>query len=134
MAEMMTYDGSTSWAEYEAHVGVYCDLYDLPKRERVRYLNPNLRGEAQAVLLNLTEEQREDYSEVAAALEQAFCPTEKVHAYLAELQARRQMDDGALAALARDIQQKTRLAYPEAPKKMMERMVTGYFVGALKDR
>ena len=57
MARMMTYDGTGSWLEYEAHFEEYCGLYGWDDTRKARYLLLHIRGAAQTVLVGLTVEQ-----------------------------------------------------------------------------
>ena len=120
---MLTFDGTTSWLEYETYVDEYARALRWSDRKKAQYLCLSLRGSALGILLSLQPEQREDYKEVKSALRQHFCPAEKVFVYQAELQARRHQPGEDLAELARDIRTKARLAYPEADAQTLETLM-----------
>ena len=71
MAQMMTYYGTDSWLEYEAHFEEYCGRDDARK---ARYLCLHLREAAQTVQVGLTAEQKGEYCQVVDALKRYFCP------------------------------------------------------------
>ena len=134
LAKLTTYDGTTPWLEYEVYLDDYADFKGWSITEKARHLGLSLRGAAQGVLLGLKAESRKSYPSVKGALEQYFCPAEKVYVYQAELLARRVQPDEELADLCRDIQTKTRLAFPEANEATMDSLMKGYFCSSLTDR
>ena len=134
LAKLTTYDGTTPWLEYEVYLDDYADFQGWSITEKARHLGLSLRGAAQGVLLGLKAESRKSYPSVKGALEQYFCPAEKVYVYQAELLARRVQPDEELADLCRDIQTKTRLAFPEANEATMDSLMKGYFCSSLTDR
>lgn len=133
IARLMTYDGSTPWLEYEAHLEEYATAFGWSKEKKAQFLCLSLRGTAQGTLVGLSAEQRRDYKAVTDALRQNFCPAEKIFTYQAELQARRLKKDEDLAELARDIRSKTRLAYPEADPGTREVLMRTHFYNGLTD-
>ena len=59
VSRLMTYDGSTPWLEYEAHLEEYAGTFGWTEEKKAQYLCLSLRGVAQGALLGLSpEEQR----------------------------------------------------------------------------
>ena len=133
VARLMTFDGTTSWLEYEAHLEEYAASYKWSENRKAQVLCMSLRGAAQGVLLSLSSLQRQSYQAVTDALRQNFCPAEKVFVYQAELQRRRLQTDEELSDLARDIRAKARLAYPEADNATLESLMRNHFCASLTD-
>ena len=127
MGRLDTYDGTTPWLEYQTYFEEYSDFCGWSDPEKARYLCLQLRGGAQSVLVGLEQSERRDYDQVVHALRQHFCPAEKVYTYQAELQARRLQPDESLTDLAREIQCKARLAYPEAGLVTLESLMRSHF-------
>lgn len=134
VSRMMTYDGSTPWLEYEAHLDEFSKFFQWTDERKAQYLCLSLRGTAQGILLSLHPDQRSNYEAVTAALKQYFCPAEKVFVYQAELQARRLQPGEELSDLARDVRTKARLAYPEADVGTLEALMRNHFCSSLADK
>ena len=67
-------------------------------------------------------------------MQQHFCPKEKVFIYQAELNSRKLSPDETLSDLSRDIQMKTRLAYPEAEGTTLNSLMTSCFISSLVEQ
>ena len=134
LGRLDTYDGTTPWLEYQTYFEEYSDFCGWDSVDRARYLCLQLRGGAQSVLIGLEPADRKDYEKVVYALRQHFCPAEKVYTYQAELQARRLQPEESLTDLAREIQCKSRLAYPEAGATILESLMRSHFCNSLTNR
>ena len=134
MGRLDTYDGTTPWLEYQTYFEEYADYCRWTDPDKARFLCLQLRGGAQSVLVGLGQEERRDYEKVVHALRQHFCPAEKVYTYQAELQARRLQPAESLTDLAREIQCKARLAYPEAGTVTLESLMRSHFCNSLTNR
>jgi hypothetical protein len=117
--KLATFDGSVQWLEYEAYFDQYAKVHKWDDGQKAQYLSLSLRGPAQSILLSLKLTDSLPYDSIKKALEQYFCPPEKVYVYQAELQGRKLKPAEELNDLARDIRTKTRLAYPEADEKTL---------------
>lgn len=62
-----TYDGSGSWADYLIQFNIIADHYHWDDHNRALHLAVNLRGTAQSVLSDLSQEQRASYASLAYA-------------------------------------------------------------------
>ena len=134
VSRLMTFDGTDSWPEYEAHLDEYAKFHQWTDQQKARHLCVSLRGNARSILLELDSKQREDYTAILGALKRHFCPAEKVFVYQAELQNRRLQPEEELSELARDIRTKTRLAYPSADQKTLETLMKTHFCNGLTNR
>ena len=134
VAQMMTYDGTTSWLEYETYIEEYGNAVGWSSEKKAQYLCLSLRGNALGVLMSINPEDRKNFQAVKRTLKQHFCPEEKVHVYRAELQARKLKKSEDLADLMRDIQNKARLAYPGADPSILETLMCQYFQSSLTDK
>jgi hypothetical protein len=134
LGKLDTYDGTAPWLEYQTYFEEYADFCRWSGPEKARYLCLQLRGGAQSILVGLDTAERRDYDRVVNALRQHFCPAEKVYTYQAELQARRLLPDESLTDLAREIQCKARLAYPEAGITTLESLMRSHFCNSLTNR
>jgi hypothetical protein len=131
--KLATFDGSIPWLEYEAYFDQYAKVHEWDDTRKAQFLSLSLRGPAQSILLSLKLTDSLKCDDIKKALEQYFCPPEKVHVYQAELQGRKLKPDEELNDLARDIRTKTRLAYPEADEKTLEYLMKNYFCSSLTD-
>jgi hypothetical protein len=128
----MTFDGTDSWQEYEAHIEMCAQYYKWTEADKVANVCLGLRGEARGVLLGLTEAQKQDYGETVKVIKQHYCPEEKQFVYQAELKNRKLQPGEELSMLARDIRSKARLAYPDASGTTAENLMTMFFCDGLE--
>ena len=130
--KVMTFDGTDSWQEYEAHIDMCAQYYKWTEADKVANVCLGLRGEARGVLLGLTEAQKADYDETVKVIKQHYCPEEKRFVYQAELKHRRLQPGEELSTLAREIRSKSRLAYPDANVATAESLMTMFFCEGLE--
>lgn len=69
-----TKNGKTSWQNYKSHFDACAMLGNWNKQEKGLYHDVSLRGQAQGLLWNLSEEALNDYDELARALTERFSP------------------------------------------------------------
>ena len=94
------------------------------------YLAVSLRGQAQGVLGNLSE-QSNNFKALSTALQERFAPPNQTELYRCQLRDRRQKASESLAELAQDIRRLTNLAYPSAPHEVKETLSKEQFVDSL---
>ncbi|VDI31895.1 Hypothetical predicted protein [Mytilus galloprovincialis] len=80
----------------------------------------SVRGQAQGVLGNLTQESRQDFKELVKALEERFSPSNQTELYRTQLRERHQRAVETLPELGQDIRRLTNLAYATAPNEVRE--------------
>ena len=132
--QLTPFDGTTSWIEFENQVERYGKYLKWSDAEKAQQMCLSLREPASGVLMGLTSDQCEDYKTVRSTLKQHFCPAEKVFIYQAELRARKLHPGEDLDALAREILQKTSLAFPHTDMETKESLMQNYFCDSLTDR
>ena len=108
------YDGKTSWEAYLTQFKLLSELNHWTEQQKATYLAINLQGPALTVLTNLLEEQRGDFTALAAALKNHFGNNHQAELNRAHLCSRTKKRDESLHELAEDVQHLIRLAYPEA--------------------
>ena len=109
------------------------ELNHWTEQEKAAHLAISLRGPALTVLTNLPEEQRSDFSALAAALKNRFGNNHQAELNRAHLRGRTKKRDETLPELAEDIERITRLAYPEAAEAMVIVLAKDQFIDALPD-
>ena len=90
-----------------------------------------MRGSALTVLTNLPEEQRGDFTALITALKNRFGNNHQAELNRAHLRSRTKKRDESLPELAEDVEQLTRLAYPEAAETMIVVLAKDQFIDAL---
>ena len=132
--KLANYDGTTSWVDYESYYNEYAEAAEWDDEDKATYLRLSLSGVALSVFSGIVPSQRGNYQEVLTMMQQHFCPKEKVFIYQAELNSRKLGPDETLCDLSRDIQMKTRLAYPEAEGLTLNSLMTSCFISSLIDQ
>ena len=127
------FDGKSSWEAYQAQFKLLAELNHWTEQEKAAHLAISLRGPALTVLTNLPEEQRSDFSALAAALKNRFGNNHQAELNRAHLRGRTKKRDETLPELAEDIECITRLAYPEAAEAMVIVLAKDQFIDALPD-
>jgi hypothetical protein len=108
-------------------------LAELTEQQKAAYLAISLRGSAQMVLTNLSEEQRRDYTALSAAFQNRFGNTRQIELNRAQLRGRNKRREETLPKLAEDVERLTRLAYPDAAEEMVIVLAKDQFIDALPD-
>jgi hypothetical protein len=81
----------------------------------------------------LQEEQRRDFEMLASALGRRFNPENQSELYRVQLRNRVRMTEETLPELSQDIRRLVRLAYPEAPPRMIGVLAKDHFIDAIND-
>ncbi|VDI75289.1 Hypothetical predicted protein, partial [Mytilus galloprovincialis] len=76
-----TYDGKGPWLDFRSHFDACSQINNWTDKEKGLYLAVSLRGQAQGVLGNLTQESRQDFKELVKALEERFSPSNQTELY-----------------------------------------------------
>ena len=90
-----------------------------------------LRGLAQGILGNLSENEQLNYSELTRALNDRFDPPDQMELYRIQLRERQQKASESLPELGQHIRRLTNLAYPTVPADVRETLAKDQFVDAL---
>ncbi|KAJ8035018.1 hypothetical protein HOLleu_22092 [Holothuria leucospilota] len=100
---------------------------------RAMQLAANLRGQAQALLADLPEQERQNYYALVKALQQRFGAESQTGLYKALLRNRVRKTNETLPELAQDLKRQVARAYPDASVAMREALAKDYFIDALSD-
>ena len=125
------FDGRTDWPEYLVYFEQLAEVYGWDHPTMAVILGLSLRGNARSVLASLSLAQRRDYKVLKDALTQAFCPTQQIYLYQAELKNRMKRPNESLSDLGRDIVRLAKLAYPTADPDTRETVAISAFLDAL---
>ena len=125
------YDGKSDWLEYVVYFEQMSEMYGWDHLTMAMVLGLSLRGGARSVLVSLTLAQRRDYKVLKGALTQAFCPTQQIYLYQAELKGRTKQTGEGLSDLGHDIMRLVKLAYPSADAETRETVAISAFLDAL---
>ena len=125
-----TSDGSSSWRDYKAHFQTCAEINDWSYLEKGLYLAVSLRGHAQGVMGNLSNNTK-DYNAIVNALEERFAPPNQADLYQAQLRERRQKAPESLSELGQEIRKLTNLAYPTAAEVLKETLAKDRFIESL---
>ena len=102
ISRVQTYDKIASWLEYQAHFDGYSTLVGWEGTRKAWMLCAR----------SLTAEQRADIDVVTSTLQRHFCPKERRYAYMTELQHYKKKPEETWSEMARNLQSKARVAYP----------------------
>ena len=125
------YDGVSDWLEYLVYFEQLAEVQGWDQPTMAIVLGLSLKGSARSVLVNLSLQERRDYSTLKDALTQNFRPPQQVHLYQVELRSRKRQAGESLAELGRDIIRLTRLAYPSADQATRETIGISAFLDAI---
>ena len=94
-----SYDGTTSWLDFKSHFEACAKLGQWSDEERGLYLSVSLRGLAQGILGNLSENEHLNYSELTRALNDRFAPPDQMELYRIQSRERQQKASESLSEL-----------------------------------
>ena len=126
-----TYDGSCSWLDYFAQFEMVGELNAWSNGVKAMYLASSLRGDARAVLGDLNQNARRNYTMLVNALDRRFGAENKAELNKTLLKNRRRKKGETLPELAQGIRRLVRNAYPDANSQIMESLAKDQFLDAL---
>lgn len=97
------------------------------------YLAGSLKGQARAILNELSPSERRYYDKLVKALSNRFGTTNRAEMYRARLQSKTRNRDESIPELAQTIRKLTRQAYPNASSNLLDVLALDHFVDALTD-
>ena len=109
------------------------DYYRWSNYDRALQLATHLRGTAQGVLSDLSQEQRTNFDSLVSALAARFEPVQQSELYRAKIKSRIRHKGEPIVELAQDIRKLIRLAYPSATTEVREQLSKDCFIDALND-
>ncbi len=128
-----TYDGKTSFADYQVQFELVAELNHWSAHEMGLELATNLRGAAQAVLSDLEAGQRYCYNTLVRALMARFEPEDQAELYRSQLRNRFRKPKEDLNALSADVKRLVWKAYPRAGHETKEKLARDSFIDSLND-
>ena len=128
-----TFDGLGNWTDYLIQFNLIADYYHWSNYDRALQLATHLRGTAQGVLSDLSQEQRTNFNSLVSALAARFEPVQQSELYRAKIKSRVRRKGEPIVELAQDIRKLIRLAYPSATTEVREQLSKDCFIDALND-
>ncbi|XP_071576725.1 uncharacterized protein [Temnothorax nylanderi] len=128
-----TYDGSVPLQEYFSQFNLIARANFWDDTTKTVALASSLRGKARAILETVQDIECLNFSELKSKLELRFGEGRLTQNYYSALTNRRQKFGEDLAALGSDIERLSRLAYPECPYEIREKIACSQFVTAVAD-
>ena len=128
-----TYNGQTSWSwckkQFEA--AATANLWEEEQKSTALVIA--LRGAALEIRQTLSEEDRNSYSALAAALELRFGDKHLKQVYAVQVKTRTQKVGESLQEFEADVKRLVRLAYSDAPPTFQETLAIETFVNGIRD-
>ena len=128
-----SYDGKTSCRDYLVQFEMIADLNGWNAPTRALELATSLRGQAQAILSDLSALERSDFDKLVTALIGRFEPENQSEVFRAQLKGRQRKRGEALTELCQEIKRLVRKAYPLAPRAIREALAKDSFIDSLGD-
>ncbi|KAK3086157.1 hypothetical protein FSP39_014434 [Pinctada imbricata] len=128
-----TFDGTTPWLDFKNHFEYCVQLNEWNDKQKALFLGVSLRGAAQQILSNLSNDKKADYKELVIALEKRFAPPNIEELYKAELRMRLRKQGESLLELGQAVRRLVTLAYPNAPEKVLDTLSKDNFLNFLTD-
>ena len=128
-----TFDGVSPWEDYKAQFDLIAELNSWEDETKAVYLAASLKGHAQAVLGDLDERRRRDFTSLVAALSSRFGAEHQTELYRTQLKTLLRKKEQTLPELAQTTRRLTRQAYPEATEGIRETLARDHFIDALPD-
>ncbi|CAG2207440.1 unnamed protein product [Mytilus edulis] len=87
--KVATYDGSGDWNDYRSHFEACSSINGWDNLEGL-YLAASLRGQAQGVLGDLSDDKKSHFDQLVRSLEERFAPPNQSELYRVQLKERKQ--------------------------------------------
>ena len=127
------YDGTEDLEDYLSQFEILADLNTWSYDTKSLYLASSLKGDARALLSELTSLERRDYDCLVKSLKLRFGSLNRSEIYKANLQTRVKRHDETISELAQSIKKLTRQAYPDAPYNLISTLARDHFIDALPE-
>ena len=127
------YDGKDDLEDYLSQFEILSDLNAWNYETKSLYLASSLKGDARALLSELTSMERRDYGSLVNSLKLRFGSLNRSEIYKANLQTRSKRRDETISELAQSIKKLTRQAYPNAPFDIISTLARDHFIDALPE-
>ncbi|XP_071652584.1 uncharacterized protein [Temnothorax longispinosus] len=128
-----TYDGTTPLQEYFSQLSLIARANHWDDATKTVVLASSLRGKARSILETVQDVDCLDFADLEAKLELRFGEGHLTQNSYSALTNRRQRFGEDLATLGSDIERLSRLAYPECPYEIRDKIACSQFVSAVSD-
>lgn len=129
----MEYDGSFPWQEYQVHLESVSFVNAWSEDMMAARLVPKLRGPALQFISALGSNTRTNYRQLLYLLQNRFGTQRNVQTAHSELRRRTQRTGESLDTYAREVVRLTRLAYPDWPDQITDRLALEQFLDGIAD-
>lgn len=126
-----TYDGSTSWAQYERQFLMIAELNNSDQAFKTSALTGSLRGAALNALTSLSDVDAKDLNKLSVVLKLQFEDEHMAKLYFTKFNSRRQGRDEDLATLGHDIERLIRQALPDCAPHTRDQLACARFLDAI---
>ena len=127
------FDGKQDWSAYWAQFQMIARYAGWSQRLQAIHLVKSLVGGARTILADMTSSQMEDLPRLVAALERRYMPREKVPAYRALFNGRRQQLKESVQDYAEELRLLAMRAFPVESVESREMRLVDKFVEGLQD-
>ena len=127
------YDGSDDWDEYLTQFNILAELNGWSYQYKSLYLASSLTGNARALLNELDDEKRRDFTSLVVALNNRFGSENKAEYFRSKLQIKVRSPNESLMELAQSVKKMTRKAYPKATSDVINILALDHFIDAIPD-
>ena len=127
------FDGNSVWSDYHAHFEICAKINGWTSLQKANYLAVSLKGTAQMLLGDLSNNTLNDYVALASELKSRFGYEGQHELVRTQLKNRKKRQDENFAELGQDIKRMTARAYPDAPADLRDSLAKGHFTDALRD-
>lgn len=99
---------------------IIADIIKWTYESKSLYLAGSLKGQARAILNELSSTERRDFDKLVKALSNRFGTTNRAEMFRARLQSKTRNKDESIPELAQTIKKLTRQAYPSASSNLLD--------------
>lgn len=114
------YDGKDDWDEYVTQFDILSDINRWSYESKSLYFAGSLKGQARAILNELSPSERRGYDKLVKVLSNRFGTTNRAEMYRARLQSKTRNRDESILELAQTIRKLTRQPYPNASSNLLD--------------
>ncbi|XP_061183328.1 uncharacterized protein LOC133191598 [Saccostrea echinata] len=126
------FDGrNVAWQDYFVHFEQVSDWNNWSYEEKSQQLVMSLRGEAQKILGDLSQEQRKDYDNLKSILSSRFCPKELVVAHRVDFRSRLRKQNESPSDYGFALRRLGNLAFPDMAYSDREIVILEQFMSGI---
>ena len=127
------YSGTEDFEDFLAQFEITTEINGWDYRAKSLYLANSLIGSARSLLIELTSEQRRDYSSLVQKLTARYGSENRAEVFRAQLKSRIKQKAETIPELAQAIKKLTRQAYPKAGLDVIEALALDHFIDGLPE-